>query len=350
MLVSEIKKKYEQKLMEKGCVGVMTAYKIQNNIKTDNLGITCMVSKKVSESQLKRKNIIPKVIEGVTTDVIEVGEVKALGLIDSLADVDVDRKTRIRPAPMGTSGAHFQVTAGTNGELLRVGGNMLCIGTNCHVAANSNNAKIGDPYLQPGPHDGGRNPEDIIGYLYKFESISFFGVPSECPISGAIVSILNLCARILGRKTRLQSYYASNTPNLVDAAAVLLKHDEDVLTHILDIGSPKGKQTAGVGILVQKSGRTTEHTLNAEITSTDATINVSYGGSKMAQFTNQIIISKPGFSAGGDSGSLILDMDNYAVGKLFAGSDRITIANHIDNYLNALNATLVTDNETNTPR
>ena len=337
--------KYEKQLMSKAnVIGVMTARKIKDGVVTDTMAITCMVSKKKNIAELKSKDYIPSTVGGSLTDVIEVGEVKALGLIDSLADVDVDRKTRIRPTPMGTSGGHFQITAGTNGELLHIGGTR-CIGTNCHVAANSNNAKIGDPYLQPGPHDGGRNPEDIIGYLYKYEPISFFGVPSECPISGAIVSILNLCARVLGHKTRLQSYYTSNTPNLVDAAAVILKDDKDALAHILDIGLPSGKRTAKIDMLVQKSGRTTEHTLNAEITSIDATINVGYGGSKMAQFTNQIIISKPGFSAGGDSGSLILDMDNYAVGKLFAGSDQITIANHMDNYLNALDAEIVLDNK-----
>lgn len=335
------RKKYEKELMSKAnVVGVMTAHKIRNGVVTDTMAITCMVSKKKNIAELKSKDYIPLTVGGSLTDVIEVGEVKALGLIDSLADVDVDRKTRIRPAPMGTSGGHFQITAGTNGELLHIGG-VRCIGTNNHVAANSNDAGIGDPYLQPGPHDGGQNPEDIIGYLYRFEPISFYGVPSECPISDAIVSVLNLCSRLLSRKTRLQSYYASNASNLVDAAAVMLKNDKDALARILDIGLPNGTRTAKIDMLVQKSGRTTEHTLNAEITSIDATINVNYGGSKMAQFTNQIIISKPGFSAGGDSGSLILDMDNYAVGKLFAGSDQITIANHIDNYLNALNAEIM---------
>ena len=38
----------------------------------------------------------------------------------------------------------------------------------------------------------------------------------------------------------------------------------------------------------------------------------------------------------------ILNMHNYAVGKLFAGSDKVTIANHIDDYLEALDAELVT--------
>jgi len=342
MSIHEDRKKYEKELMsKKNVVGVMTARKIKNGVVTDEMAITCMVSKKKHFVDLRSEDYIPTSVGGSPTDVIEVGEVKALGLVESKNDVD--RKTRIRPVPMGTSGGHEKISAGTNGELLLVEGNTLCIGTNNHVAAMSNDAEIGDKYLQPGPHDGGKVPEDIIGYLFKYEPISFSNIPSECPISGAITSVLNFLSKLLGRKTRLIGYYASNKPNLVDAAAVILKNDADALSHILDIGLPKGKMTAKMGMVVQKSGRTTEHTQNAEITSIDATINVNYGGLKVATFENQIIISQPGFSAGGDSGSLILDMDNYAVGKLFAGSDQITIANHLDNYLNALNAELVTE-------
>lgn len=341
MSIQEDRKKYEKELMsKKNVIGVMTARKVVDGVVTDQMAITCMVSKKTSIGQLNIKDIIPMSVGGSSTDVIEVGEVKALGLVEPLNDVD--RKTRIRPAPMGTSGGHEKISAGTNGELLRVNGNLLCIGTNNHVAAMSNDAEIGDRYLQPGPHDGGKVPEDVIGHLLKYEPISFINIPSECSISGAIVSVLNLCSRLLGRKTRLIGYYAKNESNLVDAAAVMVTEDASVLSQILDIGVPKGHKNALMDTIVQKSGRTTEHTLNAPVTSIDATINVNYGGLKMATFTDQIIISQPGFSAGGDSGSLILDMEGYAVGKLFAGSDQITIANHIGNYLEALNATLVT--------
>jgi hypothetical protein len=80
------------------------------------------------------------------------------------------------------------------------------------------------------------------------------------------------------------------------------------------------------------------------ITGIDATVGpIGYGG-RSAYFRNQVIISKEGFSSGGDSGSLILDNEGYAVGKLFAGSDlqNITIANPIQPYLDLLDAELVT--------
>ncbi len=346
MNIQEIKKKHEKSLMKKkNVVGVMTAYKIRDGVKTDVLSVVCMVDTKVDSMSLKAKDTIPKVIDEVFTDVIEVGEVKALGLTNSPltnTSSDVDRKTKIRPVPMGTSGGHYKISAGTNGELLLIGGD-YCIGTNNHVAAMSNDANIADPYLQPGPHDGGKNPDDIIGYLYKYEPINFVGIPSDCSIAKVVTKVCNLFARLFGRKTRLNAIYENNVINLVDAAAVLVTSDKNVLSEILDIGLPKGAVKAKVDMLVQKSGRTTEHTLNGPITAIDATINVGYGAGKMALFENQILISQPGFSAGGDSGSLVLNMDNYAVGKLFAGSNKVTIANHIHDYLATLDATLVTN-------
>jgi len=348
MFIDEIKKKYESELLKKkNVVGVMTAFKIEKGHKTKTSSITCLVEKKIPMMKLEAKDIIPKEIDGVFTDVIEVGEIKALIHIPFIDDVNndslIDRKSRIRPAPMGTSGGHYKITAGTNGELLLIDGD-ICIGTNNHVAALSNHAELGDPYLQPGSHDGGKLPNDLIGYLYKYEPINFVGTPSKCKVAGTIVNMCNLVAMVFGRKTRLNAFYSkNNVPNLVDAAAVIVINQKDILTKILNIGIPKGVGKAHIDTLVQKSGRTTGHTKEALVTSIDATINVSYGEGKMALFTDQILISKPGFSAGGDSGSLVLNMGGFAVGKLFAGSDQVTIANHIDDYLKALDATLITD-------
>ena len=47
-------------------------------------------------------------------------------------------------------------------------------------------------------------------------------------------------------------------------------------------------------------------------------------------------------SAGGDSGSAVLDMNKRVVGLLFAGSDSTTIMNPIQLVLDALQVQLVT--------
>lgn len=349
MSILDIKRKHEKSLMKKkNVVGVMTAYKVKKGVKTDEFCITCMVEKKVGILDLGSKDIIPKMVDGKPTDVIEVGKIKALSVLNEGEDDEdnlIDRRNRLRPCPMGSSGGHKDVSAGTNGELLIIDGK-YCIGTNNHVGALSNEATIGDPYLQPGAYDGGKYPDDVIGNLYKFVPINMMGIESLCPFGRIVTGVCNTIAKLFGRKTRLNAVYATNTGNLVDAAAI----DVDLPTlkvssRILNIGYPAGTEKAVIGMMVQKSGRTTYHTKDGEVTSTDATVNVQYGGGKMALFENQIFISKPGFSAGGDSGSLILDMENNAVGKLFAGSEEVTIANHISDYLSALDAELVLGKE-----
>lgn len=338
MKIEEIKKKYEKELLKKAnVVGVMTGYKIKEEEKTDELSMVCMVEKKIRKEELKKRDLIPTKIKEVTTDVIQVGKIKAL---------QIDKKARHRPCPMGTSGGHYMITAGTNGELLRdKKTGKMCIGTNNHVGANSNDAEIGDPYLQPGPYDGGTTRDDIIGNLLRFVPIEFVGDPSLCSAARFWSGFYNVPARLFGRRTRLKPVIEYPEYNQVDAAMIEVD-EKDVSAEIVDIGVPKGVGQAQLDILVQKSGRTTCHTVDGLITGIDATIGpISYGPGKFAYFKDQIVISKEGFSAGGDSGSLVLDMEGYAVGKLFAGSEaeKITIANHIQSYLDLLDAELVTE-------
>jgi hypothetical protein len=78
-------------------------------------------------------------------------------------------------------------------------------------------------------------------------------------------------------------------------------------------------------------------------------VNVTYSdvcgaeASGTANFTGQIMISGRRFSAGGDSGSLIVTRDACprAVGLLFAGSATATIANPIGAVLSSLGVSMV---------
>jgi hypothetical protein len=135
--------------------------------------------------------------------------------------------------------------------------------------------------------------------------------------------------------------------NVVDAAiAVVVDGAVDPNGGILDIGEVSSEiASAELGQAVQKSGRTTGHTKGI-VTAIDVTVDVVYskecGGAsnQIARFKNQIFIggSSEAFSAGGDSGSLIVEdaaVSPCAVGLLFAGSSTITVANPIDAVLNA---------------
>jgi hypothetical protein len=111
---------------------------------------------------------------------------------------------------------------------------------------------------------------------------------------------------------------------------------------VLRIGKSAGKAKAAIDMSVHKFGRTTAYTVG-RVSSVDTDVTVGY---ETGSFTFQeqiIIVGQNGtpFSAAGDSGSLILERStNNAVALLFAGSSTHTIANHIEDVLQALNVTL----------
>jgi hypothetical protein len=88
-----------------------------------------------------------------------------------------------------------------------------------------------------------------------------------------------------------------------------------------------------INMEVKKSGRSSGLT-KGRIVAIEATLTVNMNETDTAVFEDQFIttpLSKPG-----DSGSLILDMNNNAVGLLFAGSEKATVCNRISNVLEKL--------------
>ena len=74
-----------------------------------------------------------------------------------------------------------------------------------------------------------------------------------------------------------------------------------------------------------------------------ATVNVRYQQGQ-ARFVDQILIKPGGFSAGGDSGSLVVadggKDDKKPVGLVFAGSTLVSIANPIEPVLERFGVTI----------
>ena len=142
------------------------------------------------------------------------------------------------------------------------------------MLANSNAASLGDAILQPGPFDGGTDPTDRIATLSRFIPITF-----EPPVP------------------------RPQHNNLVDAAIAEGQfHDLD--REIYWNGYVRGwrrKSGVTVGMLVKKTGRTTNFTVG-RITAINATVDVGYGGGRVARFKDQIVTTN--ISGGGDSGSL----------------------------------------------
>ncbi len=128
----------------------------------------------------------------------------------------------------------------------------------------------------------------------------------------------------------------------VDAALALLRPGAmNADGEIMDIGTPSATTVApAVGLSVAKSGRTTGHT-TASVAAINTSVQVQYqqgcgqGGRKFrVTYTNQVVVNSSTFSAGGDSGSLIVTNNGHnPVALLFAGSSTTTIGNPIGEVL-----------------
>lgn len=228
---------------------------------------------------------------------------------------------RERPSPNGISVGHVDITAGTQGCLARGRSGdrrqRLLMLSNNHVLADVNAGNEGDAIVQPGPLDGGQNPRDRIAVLERFVTIRTDG-----------------------------------QPNYVDCATGWCWHQAVRREFIYRSGGEwryfrVGNQPRAcrVGMLVAKSGRTTQLTVG-RITDCNASLRVDLHNGRFGNFRDQIAIRglRGDFSAGGDSGSLIWTWDGQRnpVGLLFAGGGGVTFANKIQRVLDALDIELVT--------
>ena len=318
-------------LRKANVVGVGIGYKEKRGLRTRDISLVVLVEKKLPLAALAKHDVIPPEIQGVITDVKQVGRIVA----------QKSRTERWRPAPPGVSIGHWAITAGTFGAVVRDAetGERLILSNN-HVLANSNQAEPGDAILQPGPADGGQNPADRIAELLRFVPIQMEsgggGNGDTCSTASFVASVMNLFARFLGSPWRLvpTKVQTLETANQVDGAVARPISQDAIEDGILEIGEVHGTVEAELGMAVRKSGRTTGLTTGT-VEVVDATVRVGYGAAGTALFENQIVTGN--MSAPGDSGSLLVERDGQrAVGLLFAGSDQSTIFNPISAVQSAL--------------
>jgi len=221
---------------------------------------------------------------------------------------------QVRNQHFGVSGGNVNdhssafCCSGTLGSLITDGSTKYVLSNN-HVLARSDQAVAGEDISQPGLIDNGCRVPPIVA--------DFTG------------------AAALG----------SN----VDAAVAQLRTGQmDSTGFIEDIGVPSGTiQNASVGLAVAKSGRTTGFTTGT-VSSINTSVSVQYqkgcnSGKKFTvSYTNQVVINSSTFSAGGDSGSLIVtnNASHNPVALLYAGSSTSTIGNPIGEVLTKLGAAL----------
>ncbi|MES0488851.1 MAG: trypsin-like serine protease [Leptospirales bacterium] len=271
-----------------------------------DVALKVYVERKLPRSKIS--NPVPEIVNlnglpPIPTDVEEVGRIQLHG-----------NTQRVRPAPPGFSiGRSTDVgSTGTFGLVVRKKGqtSQVYLLSNSHAIADCGMATKGEPIIQPGAADQGTPANDTIAKLTQW-------IP----------------------------YIFGDTgfPNHVDAAIAELKPDVATAA-IAQLGIPTGVCTNPTrGMVVQKMGRTTTLSI-AKVKDVHLRIAVDYPttGGKVGRvgFSDQILTSF--YTAPGDSGSAVLDMQSQVMGLHFAGSSTNGVSNKITNVLAALDLELVT--------
>ncbi len=263
--------------------------------------ITVLVTRKLPLSVLSRSERIPPRLDGRLTDVIAVGFPRLLG---------VNRRSRVRPVRPGVSIGHYRITAGTLGAVVYAtnNGEPLILSNN-HVLADvaevsGRGGSVGDPILQPGPYDGG-GLEDTVARLLRF-------VPMRLTSPG--------------RTTRRWSVDPRSPRNLADAAVARPLTPGMIDPTVLGLGRITGVRRARPGLEVRMSGRTSGLAYGS-IRAVEVTVSVGVGQRGTGLFVRQLLTTP--LARPGDSGSVLLDLQNRAVGLIFAGSAAASVASPI---------------------
>ncbi len=236
---------------------------------------------------------VPRSIAGFPVEVIVTGAFAARAGNINLPDLY--RRVRWRPVYGGVSGGHILMTAGTIGAVVSdiESGEMMVLSNN-HVFANGTmlqkpGASVGDAILQPAWLDAGSSV-DTVATLERWVPLDLEG------------------------------------DNLVDCALARPVSEGMFVPLVVGDAGPdgtlrciavKGTVAARGGETVHKYGRTTGHT-SGEIIDADFTTCIKYSGADPLVFVDQILACIK--VDGGDSGSLLLDDQDRAIGLVVASA------------------------------
>ncbi|MFH1469913.1 MAG: trypsin-like peptidase domain-containing protein [Pseudomonadota bacterium] len=292
-------------MRSRGVVAMGVAERITAGRKLRELAFKVYVQRKLPLAEVSVP--IPRELEleglpNLPVDIEQIGRIKLQS-----------NSARVRPAIPGYSVGRRGDPAGTGtfGLVVRKRGTAgpLYLLSNSHVLAGSGMAAVGEAILQPGEADGGLLVRDTIGVLAEW-------VPFQ--------------------------FTADTFPNTVDVAIARLA-DAAASAAIAQLGLPVGVNKEVVrGMVVQKVGRTTTLSV-AQVKDVHLRFASSYPtgwGPLRAGMQDQVLTTF--YSAAGDSGAPVLDLERRVVGIHMAGSDMVGVFNKIDNVLAALDLEVVT--------
>src|SRR6266567_2798538 len=251
-------------------VGIGTGVKWKDGKPTGEPAVLVLVTHKVGKETLSKGELIPAKVGTMQTDVLAIG----YPIAGNDAVIDAGAETlakRLRPARGGYSVGHKNITAGT-------------IATCVYD-------------ILPG---GGTNPP-----------VHGVGIPPKYYILSNNHVLANVNAGLVGDAVLQPGPYDGGT-DPADRIATLTRF----VPITMNPPTPLAQHNNLVDCAIAE-GQFDD--LNREVYWN------GYGGGQVARLREQIVTTN--MSAGGDSGSLVLTLDNLAVGLLFAGSATSMIAN-----------------------
>jgi hypothetical protein len=310
--ILEIKASQEAWLLSlSGVTAVDVGFKYVDGRRTEELAIRVHVIKKIARSKLRKTQLIPSEIDGVTTDVIQGYYVPHVAVAHRISAHFKADENYYDPLKGGVSIGPCRVIngfvyAGTLGAIVvdRITRGRMIL-SNFHVMCVDNNWQVGDTITQPSWIDTGSCPTDIVAML------------DRAVLDGPL------------------------------DAAVATENSRSALPQIVDIGGITGTTQATLGMLARKRGRTTGLTYGF-VDGVGASVILDYGnGIGSVVLTNQISVfadqsKSVVFSDHGDSGSLVITPPGKAFGLLFAGGGPRSFVNDISIVLNTLQVDMLT--------
>jgi hypothetical protein len=278
---------------------------------------------------------VPKSVEGVAVLEVVTGH-------GNLLSGPINPASRLpRPFPIGVSGASVAEYCGSappgggtiGCRLKDKKGRVFALGC-CHVFGNTGLGVIGDQCIQPGSDDevplGSCDPGDVFGTLFKFAPITLVDITDpNAPITKIDAAV------VLTTKAQL----GNSTPSKPDG-----------------YGTPRTQLLTRpfLGLRVQKYGKQTGLTTGTVTGLNVNQLQIINGNSPatlgFARFINNIEVTADKvtfFALPGDSGALVVSMDRFPVGMVFAQIGGLIYANPIKDVLDFFGMTIDGDDAHN---
>lgn len=289
---------------KRNVIGVGIGKKVIRGRITETPALIVYVSKKVSPHELREKDIIPRMVEGVPTDVIQAGKVEIQPYKKSLLfrpkGIDRDRTKRFDPVPVGVSIGEEHITSGTSNVIVVDENGQLNVTSNSHILtsylATCAMPEVGEKIYQPGPVFGKTPPENWCAVLNGWE-----------PITPTIIEGDFAYARI--KRQEDDDFLERNWTNVLFGVGELVRR-------------VMAEDEIEPGMEIIKDGL--NGVMNGKIFSIDTEVQVNYR-CEVKWVKNNIVLSP--VSEPGDSGSPIVlkSTPSLHIGYVYGGSTEVTV-------------------------